>query len=595
MNRTVILLFACVLSAKSPAKSQTAPHPEGIIRYQEVTLSEDEKQILEKSLSERHTRYDADAKMLTRTLDGYNYHTDAESGVFHEVRSSFRYALELLDVGDKQYEGRAFDILEKLLTLQDTDTSSRTCGVWPYYMEEPLATKKSPVDFNWADFNAVSLLDVYMGHEKRIPPALKQDIQKSIVLAARSIQKRNVGPGYTNIALMGTYVTFMTAHLFDIPDMKTYAANRLLNFYKYTLEHGGFTEYNSPTYTIVALDEINRMQTHIIDPEYRAMIDSLYSVGWDMISRHYHKPTGQWAGPHSRSYSSLVEDRTSFRSILKQASAGRIGSGNGRSGRDPKIKHTIPEYLMHYFLSPQYPRTETDVFEFRDPRVVGTAWLTDRYAISSVNRSSLWNQRRPFLVYWGSIEKPHYLQVRFLHDGYDFSAASMYCDQKENKILAGINFVTDGGDKHISIDRLKDGKFRATDLRLRFEIGNFTGEGLPVPQKKYESFDFVIDKIRFNLQLCHAAFGKEEGYWEKGGDGHVSWIDYVMYAGVPREFDLSSLDEAVLGFTFSVDRADKKFRQKKPALSLENRVMDVQWQDLRIWVPVKPLPRPANL
>ena len=80
------------------------------------------------------------------------------------MRTSFSYAVGLLDDGGRKYRKRAFDIIKKTISLQDTVRSSPTCGVWPYYLEEPLATKKSPVDYNWADFNAVSLLEVYMGH-----------------------------------------------------------------------------------------------------------------------------------------------------------------------------------------------------------------------------------------------------------------------------------------------------------------------------------------------------------------------------------------------------------------------------------------------
>jgi hypothetical protein len=57
-----------------------------------------------------------------------------------------------------------------------------------------------------------------------------------------------MGPGYTNIALMGTYVTYVAAELYGWPDLKAYAAARLRRFCDYTLEQGAFTEYNSPTY-----------------------------------------------------------------------------------------------------------------------------------------------------------------------------------------------------------------------------------------------------------------------------------------------------------------------------------------------------------
>ncbi|MEI6143379.1 MAG: hypothetical protein WCP85_29145, partial [Mariniphaga sp.] len=320
----------------------TSKYNDGFIQYQKVQLGNDEKNIVNESITGMHARYDSIEKMLTKKLNGYNYHTDASSGVFHEVRSSFSYAVLLLDLGDDRYTQRAFDVIGKTITLQDQDTTSKSCGVWPYYMEEPLATKKAPIDFNWADFNAVSLLDVWMGHQSRIPEKLKPAIKNALILAAKSIQKRNVGLGYTNIAIMGTYVTYMVSHLFNLPDLNEYASARLKRFYDYTLDKGGFSEYNSPTYTIVALDELFRMKSHIVEPVAKQQIDSLYSIGWEIIARHYHKPTGQWAGPHSRSYSTLV--KPSFYAILKEASNGRIDTGIEEKRSDVKIKHQLPEH-----------------------------------------------------------------------------------------------------------------------------------------------------------------------------------------------------------------------------------------------------------
>ena len=584
-----LILLSCIFLS-----CNKGTYKNNYIQYGTVKLSSEEYLVLKKSLDGTYPRYDEDARMLTKKIEGYNYHTDAQSGVFHEIRGSFSYALGLLDLGDKQYQKRAFDIIEKTILLQDTVKSSLTCGVWPYYMEEPLATKKSPVDYNWADFNGVSLLDIYMDHQAEIPERLKPVIQKSIILAARSIQKRNVGPGYTNIAIMGTYVTYLTAHLFSIPDMKEYAEKRLKKFYDYTLQKGGFTEYNSPTYTLVALDELFRMKKHIIEPDSKQIIDSLYNIGWDIIARHYHKPSGQWAGPHSRSYSTLV--RSSFYGILKQASGGKIDNGSDVEPGDVKIVHKIPAYLLPYFLTPVYPRTECDIFESAEPNVIGTTYLTDKYAFSSANRSSLWNQRRPFLIYWGSSTKPFYIQVRFLHDFYDFSSACFYSEQKENTLLAGINFITNGGDKHISIDRLKDGKFKAKDLRLRFEFGNCTNaENLDIPKVKDEMFLIKLDSLRFNFQLYMAIFEKYNGHWEKGSDGKTSWIDFVIYNGLEKEIDLTKIDQAILGFTFSVGKESEKLPVDKPAVAIKDKLMTAKWNNLNITLPIKPGLQPNNL
>jgi len=559
---------------------------DGQIQYEKVRLTPEEKQIVTDALKGVHEKYDADAKMITKKLSGYNYHTDASSGLFHEVRASFSYAVLLLDLGEQQYKERAFEVIAKTITLQDQDTTSKSCGVWPYYLEEPLATKKAPIDFNWADFNAVSLLDVWMGHQDEIPAELKPAIKNALVLAAKSIQKRNMGPGYTNIAIMGTYVTYMVSHLFDLPEMKAYAKARLKKFYDYTLDKGGFSEYNSPTYTIVALDELFRMKRHIIEPSDRQEIDSLYSIGWEIIAKHYHQPTGQWAGPHSRSYSTLV--KPSFYAILKEGSNGRIDVGIEERRSDAKIKHQIPEYLLHYFLTPVYPRTVTDLFEKEIPQTIGTCYLAPDFTLSTVNCSSLWNQRRPFLVYWGSVTNPKYLQVRFLHDDYDFSSASFYGQQRENKVLAGINFISNGGDKHISIDRLKEGKFVAKDLRLRFELGNVDGKDAALPAATFEPFSLNLDSLVFNFQLFSAKFGDLKGHWEKGGDGKSAWMDFVFYSGVEKEFDLTKINQGVIGFTFSVENLQSGQRYTKPNNNENEQSMRVNWDGLTLELPVKP-------
>ena len=342
-----------------------------------------DRQILLKNIAEMDKRYDLEGRMITKVIKDWNYHTDAMNGTFHEVRASFYYAVSLLDCGMKEYEQRAFDVIDKTISLQDTDPNSPSCGIWPYYEEEPLATKKSPIDYNWADFNAVSLLDIYMGHKDKLPAALLKKVENALVLAAKSVQKRNCGPGYTNIAIMGTYVTYVTSHLFDMPEMQEYANERLKKFYEYTQEKGGFSEYNSPTYSIVAIDELNRMQRHIVEPEAKRMIDELYVKCWEMIARHYHKKSAQWAGPHSRSYRTLVS--TSYYGILKEASEGKVNLGYDPERVDVKTKHHIPENLLSYFLTPDYPRTETDIFEKEEPQIVGTAYLTDNYVLSSVS------------------------------------------------------------------------------------------------------------------------------------------------------------------------------------------------------------------
>jgi len=230
-----------------------------------------------------------------------------------------------------------------------------------------------------------------------------------------------------------------------------------------------------------------------------------------------------------------------------------------------------------------------DVFEKEKPQIIGTCYLTKEFTLSTANRSSLWNQRRPFLLYWGEVKSPKYLHVRLLHDNYDFSSATFYGQQKDNQVLAAINFISNGGDKHITIDRLKAGKFKAKDLRLRFEFGNVKNpETLAVPAAITDPFTINLAPLKLSFQLYSAEFDGEKGRWEKGGDGKASWIDYVFYSGAEKEIDLTKMARAVAGFTFEVNSADQKIEFKKADVSEKDGVLKAEWNGLKLETPVKP-------
>ncbi|MEJ7768159.1 MAG: hypothetical protein WKF89_10140, partial [Chitinophagaceae bacterium] len=174
--------FAVILSLLSLGSIFSIAQSTSFIRLNPVKLSATNKSQLAESLHEKHARYDSTEMMLTRNISEYNYHTDALSGNFHDVRTSLQYAVQLMDLGEEKLRQRAFDVIKACIALQDTTESSRTRGIWPYFKEEPLVTKKSPPDFNWADFNGVSLLEIWTGHYDELTDSLRAVIRESLVL-----------------------------------------------------------------------------------------------------------------------------------------------------------------------------------------------------------------------------------------------------------------------------------------------------------------------------------------------------------------------------------------------------------------------------
>lgn len=589
----VLYLMACafVCLCFQSCADEIVTFDNGYVRYKTTELSTADKDLVKQIISENEWEgsFDVDFKMISRELEGWQYHIDSPPGtIVHDVRASFGYARQLLNLGDTESVQRAIAILEKTVPLQDKDVNSKTCGVWPYFPEEPLATKIAPTDYNWADFNATTLLDIYMENHQQLPDTLVLDIEKSLVLAAKSIKKRDIGWGYTNISLMGSYVTYMVSHMFNLEGMQTYSINRFQKFYEQTLNLGGFLEYNSPTYNKVALDIILQMKEHIVEPSVKVKIDSMYAVGWDMIARHYHKPTMQWSGPHSRSYATLL--KSASYSFLREATKGVVNHPNETASLYDinNKKHQVPSYLIPYFEDPVYPRLERDTIFEGEPEIVLTSYLTDDYVISSASFSTMWNQRRPLLAYWGTPEQTKYLQLRFLHDGYDFCTATLYSQQKDNKILAAINMAEMSGDKHPLIHIIEDGKFKAKDLRLRFEFGNVALDNLTIPTTITGSTLINIEGVQWQLHMVETVFDANEIYWEKGQDINSAWLDLVIFNGKEAEFDLSEIEKAFICFGLEITTDTEDVLHTAPEKSITDGIMKATWDSMQLKIPVVP-------
>ncbi|NEW83788.1 MAG: hypothetical protein GZ094_15675 [Mariniphaga sp.] len=575
-----------------------------------VKLTDQEIGVIIKEIKNTDAKYDT-AVHLVRSVQGKHYHSDVkEETKVHGTLPSLNYALALLDSQKPEYRERAFELLRAVISLQDQNPSSKTCGVWPYTLEEPLATKKTPADRNWADFCAVPIISIINNHNNILPADLKEKTRNALLLASQAIRKRDVRPDYTNISLMGLYVCYMIADMYNDIDLMVYARKRLKTFYDCTLLNKGFLEYNSPTYFKLSLDEVLRLKEHVINKEDHAMLDSIYSIGWSIVARHYHQPTAQWSGPHGRCYSVLLAPATY--NWFYTSSNGQIHpetSGDYSKDRNPILNHQIPANLIPYFTASQLPRMEVDTFirggqtielnplvsyqegdkgvMIKTKEIIGKSYLTKDFVLSSANQSCLWDQRRPLIAYWGSEQKPISMQIRFLHDMYDYSSANIFCSQDSTNVLGAINFTTNGGDKHVTIDVIKDATINATDLRLRFEFsGDISSVKIGKPESNEQSVSGISGNVAFRINLPYAKFDGLEGKWVIGGDEKSKWIDFVIYSGNEIEFNFGEIQEAVLGFLFSLKAGSISEAPVEVSKSGENLIL--KWNGLSVNALTKP-------
>ncbi len=515
------------------------------------------RQAFLRALEKQDRNYDASEQMLRTPYSSPGYHTTLKDGFVHGTRDSLDYAVALLDSGDTERLKRAELILRRVISLQDQDPNSRTYGIWSWFLEEPL-DKMSPPDWNWADFCGTQLLQVALDYRDRLSEDLRPKVKDSILHAARSIVRRNVGPGYTNIALMGAYVTLVAGERFNVPDLADYGRQRLQRFHAYTREKGSFTEYNSPTYTLVAIDEISRMIQHVRDESSQRLLKELNTFAWGHVARHFHPPTKQWAGPHSRCYATLLRPGTL--AAIQRANAGRLQflpEAEAWESLDAhRVKPDCPVELNYYFTRLTMPRTEVEIFERNasaEHDIIGTTYLHPDFTLASVNIGDLWNQRRPLLAYWNTAGGPAALRLRFLHDDYDYSSASLFTVQDRTDILGAVLFATDRGDTHISLDKIVNATITARDLRLRLQFeGAVSDLALPERLRLDEPIRFTSGPVAGTFVLHAVQFTGLRPTLEAGRGREEAWIDLVLYRGPGRPFDFSKIAEAAIVFSLSL-------------------------------------------
>jgi len=565
-----------------------------------------------RALARQDALYDPNESMLRSAFSSPGYHTTLSDGYVHRTRDSLIYAVALLDSGDPNNAARAAAIIERVIGLQDQDPGSRTYGIWSWFLEEPL-DQMSPPDWNWADFCGTQLLQVAIDHRDRLPVDLRREVRESILHAARSIMRRDVGPGYTNIALMGTYVTLVAGEQFAVRELFAYGRERLQRFYDYTEEKGSFSEYNSPTYTVVAISEISRMRQHVRDAQSRALLNTLNDFSWHHLARRFHAPTRQWAGPHSRSYSTLLGNRTL--GFIQRATGEEVTfmpeAEAWESIDAQRIKLECPAELDENFLELEERRQEVEAF-VRNPgdehSIVGTTFLHPQFALGSVNIGDLWNQRRPLVAYWNGAGGVVAMRVRCLHDDYDYSSASIFTVQDKNDALGAVVFATDRGDTHISLDRIGNATIMARDLRVRLQFeGAIGGLVLPGEAALEEPIMFRSGLVAGAFCVHQALFGGEPVRLKTGRDGEKAWIDVILYEGVPRRIDFGEIEEAVVVFTLSVATPPGLLPAEKPAVAMGIGYSDPSatertttrqrwtWQrtndtTLSLGIPITPLP-----
>ncbi|MEL6108586.1 MAG: hypothetical protein AAFU85_21480 [Planctomycetota bacterium] len=513
-------------------------------------------------------RFDESVGLLRLTFQGPTYHSNLPIGSsVHPFRESGIYAIGLLQRESEGDSERANQILEGIVAAQDQDPDSKAYGVWPWHLEEPLESMPV-VDPNWADFMGALIAQALVDHSHQLPSSLTVQLENALRLAAVHIRRRDVGPGYTNIAVLGGCVCAAAGELLGEPTLLEYGRERLKSVVADAKANGGFAEYNSPPYSQVVIGECERTLQLVKDPETRAAAKDLWERTWQVIVGSYHPSTQQWAGPHSRAGSQRL--KPSSVQFLNRRTSWKVATHPAMES----IFQLPSRYLIVDPISAEgLIRSESTAFnqtlrrEFvrsNDPSRsrIATTWKGDDACLGSINYSSLFVQRKPLIGYWSTPEDPAIVfACRCLSDGNDFASMGIRSTQQASRIESTFEPMKNLGYTHTRLDRPPDNRFLLRDVRIRYQL---RGNKVRIDQTGLGQFRLSAGERAVELTLKAGAFFGQPIRWEAGREGDVVYVDIVCWRGQPMEFDFSDSDSTDISVVAElVERTDGAYRDDR--------------------------------
>ena len=363
------------------------------------------------------------------------------------IRESAYYAYGLLLTGDPADRQRAEKIIRVVLTKQDLNKQHSTYGWFPSLYEDQWDHPLNP-DGNYCQFVGMALgeiIDLDRKQNRVLPEDLRQQLETAFRLAVEATIRRDVDPGYSNIAFLSAAVGAAGEKLMGIPGAGDFAINKLTWYLTRARPDVSVREYLAPTYYGVDLDALYAMQHFAATPELASFTKRALDAIWREIALSYHTPTMQLSGPFSRAYGdNMLEYAAGLKYFLYLALDGKYPLAETETQHDwdvvgLNVIATLPTTVRPEFSQEMHT-------PWREVKVMGTddmafrQYRTGDFILGSINEQTLWQQQRSVVAYW-PVKQPTW-HVGFCIDSsattFGNGAVQFRSAQSNNAVLAAL-------------------------------------------------------------------------------------------------------------------------------------------------------------
>ncbi|TAK54879.1 MAG: hypothetical protein EPO22_15125 [Dehalococcoidia bacterium] len=217
-----------------------------------------------------------------------------EATDFHDPRGTLAYAHVLLRAGDVDRAQRA---VRGVLGMQETREGDAHCGNFRWLLEDAGVN-----DLNGVEFMLDELIPLLREYREALGDGLCEEMRRAIALGLEEIERLDVHPSYTNIALSDIANSVLGGELLGEARWVERGAERLDEWLAFTDASGAPHEFNSPTYLGVDILRAAAVAEHARDRgvAFRARVAE--ERLWQHVAAHWHPGLAQLGGAHSREY-----------------------------------------------------------------------------------------------------------------------------------------------------------------------------------------------------------------------------------------------------------------------------------------------------
>jgi len=357
-------------------------------------------------------------QVLPETSQDWDGHEFAQRG----TRGATYSALGLLWRDGTHDRSAAASILRGVLDLQYEDgPDSKLHGVWRRRQGE------NDHDSNWREFVGCGLTLILETFPDRLPEDLVSDIRAALLRAADGAARRNVGAGYTNIALMSAFLLDYVGTKQGRDDLRQAGQEKAEAIYELFSRHNTFNEYNSPTYYGADLMALALWREHACSERMRELGRSMEADLWRDIGMFYHAGMQNMCGPFVRAYGM---DMTRYCALTGLWLALAVGEpslspwpseGGYHQGERiygpvfailrPQVPEDVMPHLRRFVGSRSFERT------FGETKA--TVLIEKNLMMGAATLKRRWDQHHPATIYWlPAAEQPvGWILLTGLNDG----------------------------------------------------------------------------------------------------------------------------------------------------------------------------------